>query len=437
MKLNTAYEPDKSLVTHEGAPARRITPEQQLTRSVNACLLWEDEFYEDGQSIAQRIHEAASKCSPEFVAQTAVEARIKHGLRHAPLWLTLDLIKRGGKIAGDVIPAVISRADELSELLAMYFAANPPKDGKHRAPLSAQLKRGLAAAFVKFNEYELAKYDRENKVRLRDVLFLIHAKPKDDAQAALWKRLVDNQLATPDTWEVALSGGEDKKEAFTRLLTEKKLGGLAFLRNLRNMVEAGVDLKLMKAAFDRPWKGILPHQFIAAAKHAPALEREIDAAMLAALAEMPKLTGQTRLLVDVSGSMDSPLATRSDMRRLEAACGLAILLAGVAEDLEIYSFSNQLVRIPPREGMALAEAIIHSQPHSGTALGEAVKHARDVERLIVISDEQSHSAVPNPVGRAYMLNVASAKNGVGYGPWVHIDGFSTQCVRYMLQTEAV
>jgi len=53
---------------------------------------------------------------------------------------------------------------------------------------------------------------------LRDVLFLCHAKPKDAEQAAVWKYLVENTLGLPDTWEVALSAGKDKRENFRRCL---------------------------------------------------------------------------------------------------------------------------------------------------------------------------------------------------------------------------
>ena len=61
----------------------------------------------------------------------------------------------------------------------------------------------------------------------RDVPFLCHAKPQHEAQAALWKKLVENTLESPDTWEVALSAGKDKRENFERLLHEGKLGGPA------------------------------------------------------------------------------------------------------------------------------------------------------------------------------------------------------------------
>src|SRR6266568_6692640 len=186
--------------THQGAPARHISPELQLRRSVLACLLWESQFYEDGIEIAGRIAELVPKVAVEKVAALAIEAREQMKLRHAPLLLVREMARHATHraLVAETMVRVIQRADELAEFVAIYW-----KDG--RAPLSGQVKKGLAAAFPKFDEYALAKYDREGVVRLRDVLFLCHAKPRDAAQAAVWKRLVDGELATPDTWEVALS----------------------------------------------------------------------------------------------------------------------------------------------------------------------------------------------------------------------------------------
>jgi 60 kDa SS-A/Ro ribonucleoprotein len=45
----------KKEFTHERARAARINPLAQLERSVMSCLLWESEFYEDGQTIGERI----------------------------------------------------------------------------------------------------------------------------------------------------------------------------------------------------------------------------------------------------------------------------------------------------------------------------------------------------------------------------------------------
>jgi TROVE domain len=432
--LNLNIPWTKGLRTHEGAPAKQISAEQQLRRSVLACMLWEDQFYEDGVAIAGRIRELVAKVSAEAVAALAVEAREKMKLRHAPLVLVREMARLASHrhLVAETLTRVIQRADELSEFVALYWS-----EGKQ--PLSAQVKKGLAAAFTRFDEYALAKYNRPAPVKLRDVLFLCHAKPLDEAQAALWKRLAEGELATPDTWEVALSAGADKREAWERLLNENKLGALALLRNLRNMAEAKVDRKLIAGALGRmKTERVLPFRFIAAARYAPQWETELEQAMFRSLEGAAKLPGRTVLLVDVSGSMDAQLSRRSEMRRNDAAYGLAVLLREIAEEVSIYSFSDDLVRVPSRSGFALRDAINASQRHNGTYLGKALAGLKEqYDRLIVITDEQSHDPVPNPKARGYMLNVASYQNGVGYGAWMHVDGWSDSVIEYIRAAEAV
>jgi len=431
-----------ALQTHEGGPARRVSPELQLRRSVLACLLWEDQFYEDGVAIAGRIAELVPKVEPERVAALAVEARTAMKLRHAPLLLVREMArhKTHRALVAETLATVIQRADELAEFVAIYW-----QNG--RAPLSAQVKKGLAAAFTKFDEYALAKYDRAGPVKLRDVLFLCHAKPRDEAQAALWKRLITGELTPPDTWEVVLSSGADKRESWERLLAERKLGALALLRNLRNMKDAGVREELvLEALHAMKTEHVLPFRFIAAARYAPQWEEALEQAMFACVtthpgqekARMghPKLKGKTILLIDVSGSMVAPLSRRSEMMRTDAAYGLAVLLREICEQVSVYSFSNELKRIAPRRGFALRDAIEASQGHMGTYLGKALDEIdENYDRLIVITDEQAHDSVPSPKAQGYMINVASYKNGVGYGKWTHIDGWSESVIEYIRELE--
>jgi 60 kDa SS-A/Ro ribonucleoprotein len=428
--------------THEGAPAvGRLSPIEMLKRSLLSCFLWENEFYEDGVSIAERIRSIAAKCDPSEVAALAVCARNVHGLRHAPL-LLLEVLSRTGAgrpgLVSGAIAGTISRADELSEFVSLYMKLG----GK---TLSGQVKKGLATAFHSFDEYQLAKYDRDGAYRLRDVLFLCHAKPKDDEQKALWGRLIDGTLKVPDTWEVALSGGADKEEAFTRLLTDGKLGYLALLRNLRNMEQSGVDRALVERAIvARKGAGkVLPFRYVAAARAAPNLEPAIDTALCAAVKELPKLTGLTGVLVDVSGSMDHALSGKSDMKRIDAAAALASVIN--AEQLVVGTFSARLVMVPPRRGMAGVDTVISSQPHVGTMLGasltEFLRKNPGLDRLIVITDEQSHDPIPTFLKsdglKRYLINVMSAQNGVGYrNGWVHIDGFSEGVLRYIHNVES-
>jgi 60 kDa SS-A/Ro ribonucleoprotein len=431
------------VTTHEGAVAQRNTPLGELKRTVMTCLLYEDTFYEKGNDVASRIADLCTKVKPDDIAALAVRARNDMKLRHAPLFLVAQLSKHAnsGSLVAATLAEVIQRADELAEFVSIYWqhGARSGKPGKH--PLAAGVKRGLAEAFRKFNAYSLAKYNRDSAVRLRDVLFLVHGKPKDDEQASVWKRLVDKTLESPDTWEVALSAGADKKETFERLMREKKLGGMAVLRNLRNMIQAKVDESLIRERLADGCGMALPFRFVTAARYAPSLEDAIEQAMLKAVEGVERLPGKTGLLVDVSGSMDCALSSKAETTRVDVASGLAILLREKAEQVCVATFSDAVATVPPRRGFALRDAIKQSQPHSATYLAKAVRtaqqHWTDLDRLIVITDEQSHDGNgPAFAHRNYVINVASYEHGVGNGNgWHTISGWSERVLDYIAEFE--
>ena len=463
--------------TAEGARGFKGSNEQQLRRLAMCCMLWEDNFYLDGQHISQLIAELVHKTALAKCAEIAIEAREQSKLRHLPLLIVREMARhpaltKSPRVVSETLARVIQRPDELTEFLAIYW-----KDGK--CPLSKQVKLGLAQAFTKFNEYSLAKYNRKGKdVSLKDVLFLCHSKPADvpaDAQKwnkaarqclikqdeysvakisqahrpdgftngeQLYAKLVDGTLATPDTWEVELSAGKDKRETFMRLMAENKLGDLAFLRNLRNMLDAGVprdDLKAYGAS--RKWGRVLPFRFIAAARVVPQFEPYLEPWMLSCLAEQPKLPGVTGLLVDVSGSMfGTRISANSDLDRFDAGAALAILGRELCEDVRVFSFSNQLVEVPPRSGFALRDALRQSQAHSGTYLGGALSKMAETgkyDRIIVLTDEQSHDTIPQIGPRVYVINVASNRNGVASeGRIERINGWSESVFDYIQRSEA-
>lgn len=428
--------------THEGGPAAlHIGAVAQLRRLVMSCMLWEGEFYVDGQTIAGQIEAAAAKVTNEQLAQIAVEARTVAHLRHVPL-LLLDLLTQRAKDVAGVVATVLERADEPGELIALNFARRGLLNVNKAKTLPHSISKGIELALqTKFNEYHLAKYDRDSKVKLKDVIRLVRPKPLNAEQAALWKRALKGELLIPDTWETALSAGSDKKETFERMLREKTIGYLALLRNLRGMLAAGVDDTLIKEAIllRKGSARVLPFRYVAAARVAPQLEREIDQALVACVGESASLEGRTLVLVDVSGSMDYSLSAKSDLTRLDAAAALACVING---GVQMFTFSNRIVSVPPRRGMAGADAIRSSQPHGGTDLGGAIaalnQHLKAEDRLIVITDEQTSTRVPTPLaGKNYLINVASARNGVGYGPsWTHIDGFSENVIRFIKEHEA-
>lgn len=447
-------KPEK-IYTAEGGIAKRVNPEMQLRRSIMACMLWEDSFYESGESIGNRISKLCQIVNNETIANFAIKARNKQKLRHVPLLLCVELLRKRYDKTAKVIAEVIQRPDELTELLAIYW-----KDG--RCPLSAQLKKGLAKSFVKFNEYQLAKYNRDAKIKLRDVLFLSHAKPKDQEQADLWKRLVDKTLQIPDTWEVNLSTGKDKKETWERLIKENKLGGLAFLRNLRNMQDAGLSREIIQQGLSQiNISRVLPFRFISAAKYALRLEAELEVKMYECIQNKPQLKGKTILIVDASGSMyhSGNVSKKSDLSRIDAAAALAILIREICEEPIIYATAGDdykrihaTMELPPRRGFALKDLICNQSLMNkigggGIFLKQVMdfvyEKEKTADRIIVITDEQDCSvgSEDSPLKAKvfgknnYLINISIEKNGIGYDKWIHIDGWSEAIVDYIMEFE--
>ena len=440
--------------TYEGATAVEINAEQALRRSVLSCMLWEDTFYENGTSISQRIEELIPQVDPEIVASLAIEAREKFKLRSVPLLLVKKLaeIKRGSNLVSKVLSKVIQRPDELTKFMEIYWM-----NGKK--PFSAQVKKGLASVFTKFNEYQIAKYNRDGNIKLRDVMLLTHPKPKNEQQSNMWKRLLNKELATPDTWEVRLSSGADKKNSWEELLTNNKMGALAVLKNIRNFQRDDVDPDIIKQALnDLKTERVLPFRFLTASRYADSdYQEHIENAMFKCIDTREKLNGKTIILVDVSGSMDDALnSSRTTGRRywsterneenivsrIDVASGLAILLREICDNVAVYTFSTYATKVKPDRGFKLRDNIYKSQQHSGTALGKALDHINKYEerydRLIVITDEQSQDNISKftPKGKAYLINVAPYAHGIGYGEkWIHIDGFSEAVIDWIQSYE--
>lgn len=434
MRTNVARAPKPAQFTHEGARSAPVSDLAELRRSVMAAMLWEDSFYESGSQTADRIAALVKTLPFADVAAVAVEARERFHLRHVPLWLIVCLLrarKESGRAMGDLIFNVIQRADEPGELLAMYWKAQPD------APITKQMKVGLSRALKKFNAYQLAKYNRDTTVKLRDVLFLVHAKPRDEA---LFKRLADDTLDTPETWEVLLSKGGDKKAVFEHLMLDRKLGGLAFLRNLRGMLEANVDEDLIREyGYVVDVSRVLPARFVAAARAAPRLEDMLEQMMFRGAKDLDKLAGKTAILIDHSGSMAAVVSGKSDLTRFDAAASLAVQAREICEVARVFAFSDECKEVAPRRGFALIDLLAKSMDAQGTRLGLAVEKVYrdfpDCERLIVVTDEQSADRPHEPRGRGYIINVANFAHGIGYGHWITINGWSEAVLDYIREHE--
>lgn len=475
MKTNVRRtEITPGFTTHEGAPAVKESAEKELRRTVSCLLLFEDNFYESGKAVAKRIDDLCAQVSIKFICDLAVRARGHLKLRHAPLYLMVQALKKPGtpeqrNLIGQAISEVIQRADELAEVIAIYLKVN----GNRKFP--RQLKAGVAKAFTKWNAYHLGKWNRDGAVKLKDALFISHAKPKDDEQAALWKRLIDGTLESPQTWEVMLSEstgkGKTKAQAWEEVIDlwiddEHVKNHMAILRNLRNITDAGVSKEHMnkvKECFKhKSWakSRLLPFRFIAAAKHAPRLEEHLGYALLISGSGLAKMPGRTLVVVDVSGSMTGALGGKTQMSRVDAASALAMLMREQSEDPTVYATAGDdnsrrhaTAIVPPRRGFSLASAITDQMNKLGGGgiflvqcmdyISKQEKEAFD--RVIVITDEQDcdigvkASGAKKLAPNNYIINVgvyepALPVTGAG---WTRISGMSERVVDWIMEEEGV
>lgn len=440
-----------------GALAAKQSNTALLRRAVLANLLWEDVAYMDGMKVAEEIQRLIPLCPAIDVYNIALEARTMQKLRHTPLFIAVEMCKypEHKMFVQDLLPQIITRADMLTDFLAIYW-----KDGKK--PIANQAKKGLAKAFHNFNEYKFAKYDRDAAIKLRDVMFLCRPKPENQYEQDLFKKVADRTLATPETWEVLLSTGKDKKESWTKLITEGKIGGLAMLRNIANMRRANVDKKVINEGLEKLKSSMLmPLDFLKAFRMNPEFGRQIEDAMINSYANLPKLKGKTLFIVDVSGSMGARMSKKSDFTGYDAACAMAMLAANQCEDYEIvctagndYTHTGAHRHIPyPQKGFGIFEQIREANRNIGRG-GIFTRQCLEwcsgkfkgqkFDRIIVFSDSQDcdfpERRTPKPFGTYnYICDISAHTKGVNYkGIWdAEISGFSEHFITFIAAMEGI
>ncbi|MCB9234540.1 MAG: TROVE domain-containing protein [Bacteroidia bacterium] len=356
MKFNEIIKSLTPTKNHAGAPAFKMSPEMELYTAVVTSSL-SPTFYERESDRLKRIRELMAKVEPVFVAKLAVYARQEMNLRSLPLVLVTELAKihQGDDLVRKATRRVIQRADEITELLACFQTLNHRKGEKKLNKLSKQMQKGISDAFNRFDEYQFAKYNRKTVVSLKDALFLTHPKAKDENQQALFSKIVNDGLQVPYTWEVELSGlgqltfatAMEKyvafREKWEELIFSEKLGYMALMRNLRNMLEAGVRADALELVAKRLADPVqvarsrqLPFRFLSAYRELQPIQsgftgmllEALEGAMQASAQNIPGFDAQTRVVIasDVSGSMFKPVSPNSKIQFYDIGLVMSMLL---------------------------------------------------------------------------------------------------------------
>lgn len=381
MKFNIFTKKENGVINHQGAKAYTLTPELELYSAVVTAGL-SDTFYEKADTRLARIQDLMLKNDPEFVAKLAIYARTEMYMRSIPMVLAVELAKlnSGNGLVAKTVNGVVQRADEITEILAYYQMANGRSGVKKLNKLSKQVQKGLSESFNRFDEYQFAKYNREADIKLRDALFIVHPKAKNEAQQEVFNRIAADELAVPYTWETELSAlGQLKYESekakaaafkakWEELIDSNKLGYMALMRNLRNILEAKVSAAHIRkvCAYLSDATAVskskqLPFRFLAAYREVKILSSEdvtmvlnaLEDAVVASVKNLKGFNEETRVLIacDVSGSMQKPVSAKSKVLLFDIGLMLGMLMQSKCKRVVTGMFGDRwkVINMPNRD----------------------------------------------------------------------------------------
>lgn len=435
--------------TYEGAPATFVPDaKEDLVRRVFTTFVNEPKFYGNVQNQTQELINLLQKViekDPYFVAKLAIYVRNELYMRSITHMIVGELAhsNAGKPYVKEVLYAIAKRPDDLVEVLAYYLAT-------YGKPIPNSLKKGLAKAFAKFNEYQLQKYNRKKEVELKDILCLTHPKPLNFKQADMWKRLLEDSLEIPYTWETELSAKGNTKEVWEALIESDKVGYMALLRNLRNILAADPDnitkvinriqdpeaVKLSKQLpfrfysayreLSRDEKLGFSYRFFDTAKKHPVsfntslVLESLEKALEYSLVNLETIPGRTVLVNDDSGSMTfSTISKHSSIRPAEIAGLMMAISHRLCERAITSSFSStyRIVSLNPSNGILANTKKVTENCQGGATYMERIFQylsAQNIvaDRIIIFSDNEAHGH-PH---RAWL----NYKNNVAPHAWLHL-----------------
>lgn len=286
----------------------------------------DNSFYEGSREQQARFMELTNlvidKYGAEFAGKCAMFTRNDLGMRSTAQFVAAMLNGQSFERKRDFYKAFCHRPDDMSEI----FAAVDMLGGKR----SHAMIRGFADYMSCLSEYNLMKYQMKGKrYNMYDLINIIHPK------SSVVDDYMNSKLENADTWEVNISTGQD---SWKNMVEGNRLGYLALVRNLNNILAEDVDDAWIKQHLVDQLINevsikkslIFPYQIYTAYRNLKvqnfAVITALDTAFRIACGNMPKLEGNSVIMLDVSGSMDDRYGDKSSLTIKEVgACYAAAL----------------------------------------------------------------------------------------------------------------
>lgn len=429
-----------------GHVAYSMTAKSKLITQVLTSFFNEDKFYSDNSAEMQKTIKEVIKQDAEFVSKLAVYARRVFNMRSVSHVLTAYLAHEpeGKPYVRRTVKGVSLRGDDVTEMMSFYLATF----GK---PIPNSLKKGINNVLVGddithgFNEYTLAKYKGKGKaVKMRDLLCLCRPTPKNAEQSELFKKCLENRLETPLTWETELSANGNNKQAWEKLIDSGKVGYMALLRNLRNIIQANPvniqkvfntleNAEIVKKSKQLPFRFLSAYKSvknISGSKVLDVLENAVDAS----IENLPRISGTTVIAVDVSGSMRSKISEKSDIECCEIALMLAYIANRICDNAYIYAFDNNAYKLTTSSRTGILKAVDDTPVHGGGTnmslpFRLMISEKIIADRIIILSDNECNDSPYYWRNKTVQSLADEYRKTSGNDIWVHaidLQGYGTQ-----------
>lgn len=425
------------ITNKSGHVAYSMTAKSKLITQVLTSFFNESKFYGDNSDDMQNTIKQVIKTDAAFVSKLAVFARREFNMRSVAHALTAYLAHEpeGKSFVRSTVKGVSLRGDDVTEIMSFYLATF----GK---PIPNALKKGIADVLTGFDEYALAKYKGEGKaVKMRDLLCLCRPTPRNDEQSALWKRCLENRLETPLTWETELSANGNNRETWEKLIESGKVGYMALLRNLRNIIQANpINIEKVYQLIENPEavkrSRQLPFRFLSAYKSISQIagSRALDAiesAVIASTENMPKLRGTTVIAVDVSGSMSSAVSAKSDVKCYEIGVLLGLIANRISDNAIFYTFNHDIQKHALSRRTDILYSACRFNVGGGTDMSlpfqKMISDKIHADRIIILSDNECNFSYYHGILIQSFAEKYRAQSGNNI--WVHaidLQGYGTQ-----------
>lgn len=392
-------------VNKEGHVAYKMNDKELLMTQVLTTFFNESKFYGDNsKEIIENATKLISNGDAKFVANLARYTRKEMHLRSVSHVLTAIVANHmnSKQYTKQVVADVVERADDITEILACYL-------NMFGKPIPNALKKALATAMNKFDAFSFKKYNGGNKaVKFKDVLKLTHAYPDDEEQEQIFNWIINDTLPTIQTWETELSANGNTQESWETLIENNKLGFMAIVRNLRNILNAQPKNinKIYNKLTDKNsvlHSKLLPFRFFSAYKELESVSNAgtkvfdvLETALEYSVENMQKLEGTTIIAIDTSGSMGDTISNKSSVRCIDIARILAVLATRICDNAIVYTFDTELNKISiSTKGGIIKTAMNINYNGGGTYLNlpleEMINKKIKADRLIMFSDNMINS----------------------------------------------